>query len=128
MGTGRRSLLGAVIAFATLLGLGGLAYRNAAELIGTQAWIAHTHEVLDTLDATVSLMKDAEIAVRGYLVTGADDLARAGKTKEAISQWQHSVKEFQSAARTDADPEGLAKVNRKLDAARVRLAKESGKQ
>jgi len=74
--TGRRSLLGAVVAFGTLLGLGWLAYRNADDLIGTQRWIAHTHQVLDTVDATVSMMKDAEIAVRGHLVTGDEDLVR----------------------------------------------------
>jgi tetratricopeptide (TPR) repeat protein len=53
---------------------------------------------------------------------------KLGKTKDAISQWQLSVKEFQSATHADADPEELAKVNQKLDAARVRLAKETGKQ
>jgi tetratricopeptide (TPR) repeat protein len=53
---------------------------------------------------------------------------KLGKTKEAISQWQLSVKEFQAGTQVDADPEGLAQVNKKLDAARVRLAKETGKQ
>ena len=76
VGTGRRSLLGAVVAFGTLLAVGWLAYRNTIDLIGARRWIAHTHEVLDTLDATVSIMKDSEIAVRGYLVTADDQLAR----------------------------------------------------
>jgi tetratricopeptide (TPR) repeat protein len=53
---------------------------------------------------------------------------KLGKTKEAISQWQLSVKGFQAGTQADADPEGLAQVNKKLDAARVRLAKETGKQ
>jgi len=53
---------------------------------------------------------------------------KLGKTKEAISQWQLSVKEFQAGSQTDADPDELAKVSKKLDAARVRLAKETGKQ
>jgi len=53
---------------------------------------------------------------------------KLGKTKEAISQWQLSVKAFQAGTQADADPDELAKVNKKLDAARVRLAKESGKQ
>jgi tetratricopeptide (TPR) repeat protein len=53
---------------------------------------------------------------------------KLGKTKEAISQWQLSVKEFQAGTQTDIDPEDLAKVTKKLDAARVRLAKETGKQ
>jgi predicted negative regulator of RcsB-dependent stress response len=52
---------------------------------------------------------------------------KLGKTKEAISQWQLSVKEFQTGTQADADPDELAKVNKKLDAARVRLTKETGK-
>jgi PAS domain S-box-containing protein len=59
-----------------LLGVGALAYRNILDLVATQRWVAQTHEVLDTVDATVDVLKDAEIVVRGYLVTGDDELAR----------------------------------------------------
>jgi PAS domain S-box-containing protein len=75
MASGRRWLGGSVLAFALLFGAGALAYRNTGELITTQRWIAHTHEVLDTVDAAISTMKDAELAVRGYLVTADDELA-----------------------------------------------------
>ena len=57
----------------------------------------------------------------------ADVYMKLGKTKEAISQWQASLKEFQGVAGVDSEPEDVAKVTRKLDAARVRLAKETGK-
>jgi len=55
----------------------------------------------------------------------ADVYMKLGKTKEAVSQWQASLKEFQGSAGVDSEPEDVAKVSRKLDAARVRLAKES---
>jgi tetratricopeptide (TPR) repeat protein len=55
----------------------------------------------------------------------ADVYLKLGKTKEAISQWQASLKDFQSPAGADSEPEDIAKVNRKLDAARVKLAKEN---
>jgi tetratricopeptide (TPR) repeat protein len=55
----------------------------------------------------------------------ADVYLKLGKTKEAITQWQASLKDFQSPAGADSDPEDIAKVNRKLDAARVKLAKEN---
>jgi Tfp pilus assembly protein PilF len=58
----------------------------------------------------------------------ADVYFKLGKIKEAISQWQLSVKAFQAGTQTDVDPDDLAKVTKKLDAARVRLAKETGKQ
>jgi tetratricopeptide (TPR) repeat protein len=51
---------------------------------------------------------------------------KLGKTKEAIAQWQASVKDFQNALPTDDnDPDELAKVTKKLESARVKLAKES---
>jgi tetratricopeptide (TPR) repeat protein len=49
---------------------------------------------------------------------------KLGKIKEAITQWQASLKDFQSPAGIDSEPEDVAKVTRKLDAARVKLAKE----
>ncbi len=52
---------------------------------------------------------------------------KEGKTREAISQWQASIKGFRTAAAADRDPEEMAKVNKKLDAARVRLAQETKK-
>ncbi len=50
---------------------------------------------------------------------------KLGKIKEAITQWQASLKDFRSPAGIDSEPEDVAKVSRKLDAARVKLAKES---
>ena len=50
---------------------------------------------------------------------------KLGKIKEAITQWQASLKDFHSPAGIDSEPEDVAKVSRKLDAARVKLAKES---
>ena len=57
----------------------------------------------------------------------ADVYMKLGKTKEAITQWQSSLKEFQGFAGVDSDPEDVAKVTRKLNAALVQLAKEAGK-
>lgn len=73
---GWRSLCGAIVALGLLLGAGGLAYRNTAALMAAQWWVAHTHDVLDTIDAVVATVKDNEVVVRGYLVTGDGELAR----------------------------------------------------
>jgi tetratricopeptide (TPR) repeat protein len=54
-----------------------------------------------------------------------DVYLKLGKIKEAITQWQASLKDFRSPAGVDSDPEDVSKVTRKLDAARVKLAKES---
>jgi predicted negative regulator of RcsB-dependent stress response len=49
---------------------------------------------------------------------------KQGKLKEAISQWQSSLKEWNASSPADIEPDEVAKVQRKLDGARVRLAKE----
>ena len=50
---------------------------------------------------------------------------RAGKIKEAIGQWEASIKEYQTGAPAENEPTEVAKVQKKLEGARVRLAKES---
>jgi tetratricopeptide (TPR) repeat protein len=52
---------------------------------------------------------------------------KEGKTNDAVAQWQASLKGFQTAAPADADPEEAAKVSKKLDDARVKLAQEKKK-
>jgi tetratricopeptide (TPR) repeat protein len=49
---------------------------------------------------------------------------REGKLKEAISQWQSSLKEWSASSPADVEAEEVAKVQKKLDGARVRLAQE----
>ncbi len=49
-----------------------------------------------------------------------------GKLKDAIAQWEMSLKEWQASSTADRDPAEVAKVQKKLEGARVRLARESG--
>jgi tetratricopeptide (TPR) repeat protein len=50
---------------------------------------------------------------------------KLGKTKDAIAQWQASLKVFQTGSQSDSDPEEMASVGKKLESARVRLAQET---
>jgi len=50
---------------------------------------------------------------------------KTGKTKEAIAQWQTSLQRYRAGAVSDFDSEDVAKINKKLENARVRLAKET---
>jgi tetratricopeptide (TPR) repeat protein len=56
-----------------------------------------------------------------------DVYIKLGKTKEAITQWQASLKGFESGSQAEVDPDEMASVSRKLENARVKLAKESHK-
>jgi tetratricopeptide (TPR) repeat protein len=48
---------------------------------------------------------------------------KQGKLKEAIDQWQASLKAWNTSSPADQEPDEVAKVQKKLDTARVRLAK-----
>ncbi len=50
---------------------------------------------------------------------------KQGKIREAIAQWQSSLKQYEAGAGdSDADPTEMAQVSKKLESARVRVAKE----
>lgn len=55
----------------------------------------------------------------------ADVYFRKGQLKDAITHWQLSLQEWKNASPADADAAEIAKVQKKLDSARVRLAKEN---
>ncbi|HEX8985435.1 MAG TPA: tetratricopeptide repeat protein [Bryobacteraceae bacterium] len=49
-----------------------------------------------------------------------------GKLKDAIAQWEISLHEWDASAKAEIDPVEIAKIQKKIEGARVRLAKESG--
>jgi tetratricopeptide (TPR) repeat protein len=51
---------------------------------------------------------------------------REGKIREAIAQWQSSLREYQAGPPGDTDHAEVAKVQKKLEDAKVRLARETG--
>lgn len=77
-------------------------------------------------------LDDAEQQLRRSLQISADDptihdhlgdvYVKEGKLKEAIDQWQASLKAYNTTSSSDFEPDDVAKVQKKLDSARVRLA------
>lgn len=61
--------------------------------------------------------------VRDHL---GDTLFKAGKLKDAIDNWQTSLKNYENSPVGDQDPGEVAKIQRKLDTAKTRLARETG--
>lgn len=57
----------------------------------------------------------------------ADVYFKQGKVKEAITHWQKSLQEWQLTPASEQDTQEIAKIQKKMENARVRLARE-GKQ
>lgn len=57
-----------------------------------------------------------------------DVYARQGRLKDAVAQWERSLTEWKNSAPADQDANEIAKVQKKLDSGKVRLAQESSRQ
>jgi tetratricopeptide (TPR) repeat protein len=89
-------------------------------------WVYYRMNRLDEAEQqlTRSLqMSDKDPTIHDHL---GDVYFKEGKLKEAIAQWQSSLKAYSASSPSEAEPDELAKVQKKLDSARVRLAKEAG--
>lgn len=54
----------------------------------------------------------------------ADVLIKQSKVREAVAQWEVSLKQWDASSPAETEPAEIAQVRKKLEAARVRLAKE----
>jgi tetratricopeptide (TPR) repeat protein len=66
------------------------------------------------------LRMSADPTLRDHL---GEILARSGKLPQAIAEWQKALDEYATSLPAEADPADVAKVQRKLEGARVRLAR-----
>ena len=51
---------------------------------------------------------------------------KTGRIRQAVAQWEQSVAEFAHSAPADIDPGDQAKVQKKLESAKVKLARQDG--
>ena len=65
----RGLFLGLGVLSCVLLTSGARAYRNTRRMAEDAAWVAHTHQVLETLQGTLEAAVEAETSQRGYLLT-----------------------------------------------------------
>ena len=91
-------------------------------------WVYYRQNRLD--DAEQALVRALSKSGIGQDPTVHDHLGdvylKLGKTKDAITQWQASLKEAETDTQSDMEPGELAAINKKLEDAKVRLAKETG--
>jgi tetratricopeptide (TPR) repeat protein len=89
------------------------------------AWVYYRQNRLEDAEQLLvrSLSKMEDPTVHDHL---GDVYFKLGKTKDAITQWQASLKAANSDAQSDMEPGEVAKITKKLEDAKVRLAKETG--
>jgi PAS domain S-box-containing protein len=68
----KKTAIGLAVAGLILLLVAGMSYRNGRRFIEDSQWVSHTHEVLSELDATLSVVADAQTATGGYIITGQE--------------------------------------------------------
>jgi tetratricopeptide (TPR) repeat protein len=98
---------------------------SSGAYLDSLGWVYYRMEKLDQAEtylrqALVQVPHDP--TVRDHL---GDVLARRGKLKEAVTEWQISLKEYDLSAPVDKDPSEIAKVSKKLEGAKVRMAQET---
>ena len=72
----KKIAVGFGLLLAILLVVGFVSYRNTRKLIRDSNLVAHSHEVLDELEGTLSAVKDAETGQRGFIITGDEEYLR----------------------------------------------------
>jgi tetratricopeptide (TPR) repeat protein len=91
-------------------------------------WVYYRQNRLD--DAEHALVRALSKSGIGQDPTVHDHLGdvylKLGKTKDAITQWQASLKEAETDTQSDMEAGELAQINKKLEDAKVRLARENG--
>jgi tetratricopeptide (TPR) repeat protein len=98
---------------------------NNGAYLDSLGWAYYRLDKLD--DAAKYLQMAIERSAKDPTVHDhyADVLLKQGKTKEAVAAWERSLAEWASTAPSDKDSNEIAKVQKKLDAAKARLARES---
>ncbi|HZW81595.1 MAG TPA: PAS domain S-box protein, partial [Candidatus Deferrimicrobiaceae bacterium] len=73
----KKTAAGLAVVAMVLAGAAGLSYRSSRGFIESSQWVSHSHDVLAELEATLSVVSDAQTATRGYVITGQETFLEA---------------------------------------------------
>lgn len=76
IGFKRNLLIGFGFSLLLLIVSSVASYNSIVSLIDSTKLVTHTYEVLDNLNSSISSLKDAETAQRGFLLTGREDFLK----------------------------------------------------
>jgi tetratricopeptide (TPR) repeat protein len=101
---------------------------NNGAYLDSMGWVYYRQDKLK--EAEDSLLRALEKYSRDPTVHDhlGDVYFKQGRLREAINQWQSSLKEWDTSAASERDAVEVARVQKKLEGAKVRLAKEGNLQ
>jgi methyl-accepting chemotaxis protein len=67
---GKKIAAGFALSFLLMATIGVVAYRSIHIISNTSQMVTHTHRVIERLDDVFNVLQDAEIGMRGYIITG----------------------------------------------------------
>ena len=67
---GKKIASGFALSFVLMAMIGAVAYHSINTISNTNKWVVHTHHVIERLADLLNVMQDAEIGMRGYIITG----------------------------------------------------------
>ncbi len=97
---------------------------NNYAFLDSLGWVYYRMNKLD--EAEKQLTRSLQMSAKDPTIHDhlGDVYFKEGKTKEAIAQWQSSLKQYNDGSPSDAEPDEIAKVQKKLDSARTAQARE----
>lgn len=99
--------LGFAISLLTLAAIGWLSYRTLANLISAEKRVSRTHDMIAVLEDGWTILTDAEIAQRGYLLTGRGQFLRdSEKAQSQVTNWVAQIRNL-----TSDNPEQQLRIN-----------------
>jgi PAS domain S-box-containing protein len=124
---------GAMASVLVLVSIGLLSYHTTTNLVATEKWVAHTQEVIATLESGLAMLTDAETKQRGYLLTGDEGFLKDSQAAQAqIGGWLKDIRQL--TADNPREQERLDKlqslISQRLAALneRIKLRQEQGLQ
>jgi len=130
-GLDRTLVLGIILVVLLIVGTALLSAYNVHRLRADSRLVAHTHEVIATLEAVIETARDAESGQRGYIITGNRDLIDPYVNAPAIAEdYVHRVEELtrDNPAQQARIPKLRERVKARFDTlfANVKLREDEG--
>lgn len=88
------------IALTALAGVGILSYRRAVQENEEQQWVAHTHQVLETLTVLRIDLIESQTGVRGFLITGQEPYLL--QYQSSLRGLEHDIESVKSLTRDNS--------------------------